>query len=434
MIRFFIILCLPLSCFAQDKWTLRECVQMAIKNSLTVQQNQLQAQQSQILLTQARMSLIPNTSASLSQGANWGRSIDPTTNQFVTQQLEFQSIDAGASLNLFSGFSAQNNIRQNALSAQAAQQDIQQAKDLLTLNVTLAYLQVLGVEDQLEATRKQADVTRQQVERTATLVEIGTLSPNNLIELKSQLANDELSITSAQNNLRVARLQLLQTMNVPYRADVQLERNDISQQAVKMYEASSEQIFGQAQQQFAAIKAADLRIQSADKGILTAKGRMYPTFTLNGYLSTRYSNTSPLEYGRQLEANLFKYVSVDVRIPIFNGFQNRARWQTAVVNKKLAEVTSQNTRLQLRQGVETAHVNAEVAIERYKALENQVKMLEETFQSVENRYNAGLLNVLDYNISKTNLDRAKLNLIQAKYESFYRTKVLDFYQGKNIMD
>ncbi|MFN8353558.1 MAG: TolC family protein [Spirosomataceae bacterium] len=432
--RRFLLLLLPIVSMAQEKWSLQECVQLGITNNLTVQQNQLLAKQSQILHTQSRLSVLPNTSASISQGANWGRSIDPTTNQFVTQQLEFQSVDMGASLNVFSGFSTQNTIKQNALLTQATQQDIQQAKDQLTLNITLAYLQVLSNEDLLEITRKQAEVTRQQIERTQSLVEIGSLSPNNLIDLKSQLANDELSITSATNTLKIARLQLVQLMNVPYKGDFQLERNNLDQQAVRSLEVSAEQIFGQAQSRFAAVKAADLRIQGADKGLLAAKGRMYPTLTLNGYLSTRYSNTSVLEYNKQLEANLFKYVSLDIRIPIFNGFQNRARWQTAVISKQLAEVSSQNTRMQLRQGVETAHVNAEVSLERYRAVEKQVLALEETFQSVENRYNAGLLNVFDYNVAKTNLDRARQNLIQSRYEYYYRTKVLDFYQGRSITE
>jgi outer membrane protein len=253
-----------------------------------------------------------------------------------------------------------------------------------------------------------------------------------LLDLKSQLAADQLSMISAKNLIKSSYLALCQAMNTPYSENILLERLSAEDKFMGDYGTSKEQVTNMAEKNLAVIKAADLRIDAANWASTVAKGRLQPSVNMYGNISTRNSTTAPLDFKTQLSANLFKYLGLELTIPIFNGFQNKLRLQTATIGQKMAKVQSEGLRLQLSQAIEQAHLNMQNAHDRYKGLSIQSKALEQAFESTNMRFNAGNLNVLDFTIAKTNLDRAKLNLVQAQYEYIFRTKVLDFYQGKKL--
>jgi outer membrane protein len=123
---------------------------------------------------------------------------------------------------------------------------------------------------------------------------------------------------------------------------------------------------------------------------------------------------------------------LNVRIPIFNGYSTKFRLTTAQINQKQSEIQADNVRLLLRQDIDQAYVNFTNSTKRYTALGKQVTALEESFRAAEAKFNVGSLNALDYSISKTNLDRARINQIQAKYDYIFRIKILDYYQNKPL--
>lgn len=417
---------------AQERWSLQGCIATAYRNSPVVEQNQLLAKQNRNALTQSRFALMPTLSASVIQNFFWGRAIDFYTNQFSDQSSRSQGYNLDASINIFSGTSSRNTIIQNGLLAQAAQADIQQSKDQLSILVMGAYLSVLGNEDALLLAQKQVEVTKAQIERSEALVGAGSVAAHVLLDLKAQLANDEMSIISAKNNIKSARLQLLQAMNAPYTTNFTLERLNAAEQLMSQYETSATQISDLAHKNFAIMKAANLRIDATQKGIEIAKGRMLPTVFGYGSVSTRYSTTAPFAYGRQLEGNLFKYLGVQLNIPIFNGYQNRTRWQNAQIAQQIAKAQAKNTSNQLRQAIDLAYINMEQAQDCHKGIEAQAKALAESFEGIESRFSAGNLTILEYTTAKTNMDRAKMNLLQAQYEYLFRTKILDFYQSGKV--
>ena len=295
----------------------------------------------------------------------------------------------------------------------------------------------------------------------------GAIPPAQLYDLKGQLANDEVSIINNQNALNTAKLSLSQLMNVPYNKDLQLEKLNLDQFST-IYDVTPEAVYQQALAQLALVKAAQLRTQSAEKGIKAAKGQLYPTLSLNGNLTTNYSSaatqdvylnstevTTPLyvmvngvkspvisprdnyatekiKYNEQLDNNLFTSVNLGLRIPIFNSLQARSRVKLAQIDQKNAEYVEQATKIELSQAVERAYFNMTAAQERYKALIEQVAAFQESFRSAEIRFNEGVITSVDYLVAKNNVDRANINLITTRYDFVLRTKVLDYYQSKPL--
>lgn len=447
--------------------SLQQCVEFAFKNNLDIKQSELNAQSARVDLKQSRNYLLPGVNGSVEHGLNQGRSIDPFSNTYLNQNLSYANYGLSTGVLLFNGLSYQNAIRQQNLAYQAGEMDVQQTKDNLTINIIVAYLQVLSAEDLLVQIRNQSDLSQKQVERLEILNQEGAITPSQLYDLKGQLANDQISLINTQNQLEAAKLTLAQLMNVPYTGNLKLERIS-TEQFLNRYEGSSASIYQTALQQLAQVKAANLRRESAEWGVKSTKGRLWPSLSLNAGLYTNYSNAartaaligssdqpspdyvlingdkspvyktvndykqSPISYSNQFKNNYSTNVNLALRIPIVNYLQTRNQISKAEISLKNAEYVEQTTKTRLQQAVEQAYLNMTATYNRYKALLDQVDAFQESFRATEARFNEGVLNSVDYLVAKNNLDRATTSLIVAKYEYVLRTRVLDYYQGKPL--
>lgn len=455
---------------ASARLGLQQCIDIAQQNNITVRQGQLTVSNNDLALTQSRQNLLPIANFQTSHSLNGGRSINPQSNQFVQQTINAGNYQLNASATLYNGMTLRNTIKQNDLVLQASQQELNATRNNVSLTVVQSYLNVLTGTEQLNIAQRQADVTRAQLDRTQRLVAAGSAPESNLFDLRATLASNELDIVNAQNTLDLARVSLLQAMNVPINQAFEVESINVPDPGLDPYTATVAQIFDVAATNLPEIKGADLRIRSAALGVQVARGGLYPTLTFSGNLSTLYSSAArqpsstpsgyqpqplyfnqgpdgsynpvigyvpsfgytPLTYGEQIRNNFNRSVSLILRVPIFQGNLSRNRITTAKIQQQNAELNALNTRLQLRQQIETAYTNMRAAANRYKSTQVQVAALERAFQSAESRVNAGAVNAFDYSIAKTNLDRARAQLVQAKYDYVFRTKILDYYQNKPL--
>jgi outer membrane protein len=446
-------------------YNLKQCIEKGIENNLVVRQSGLSVETSEVGWNQARLNLLPNFNGSVSHGINQGRSIDPFTNSYINQQVNFGNYNINGGVVLFNGLSLQNTIRQNALSYQASKMDLQQAKDNLTIDIILAYLIVLSNEDQLLQAKNQAELTNKQVQRLETLVKEGAIRPSDLSDLKGQYAADELNVFTIQSAMETAKLNLCQLMNILYEKDMRLERLDTELFFTK-YPEEAAQIYQKALTDFALVRSAEFRTKSARANVKATRGLLFPTLSFNGSGSSNYSSaatqdvfinttdeastdyvvvggvpspvirkqnnfrTEKIVYGKQINNNIFTSFSLNLRIPIFNSWQLRNRVKLARISEKNFTLVEQATKTELQQNIERAYLNMTTAFDRYKILLLQVEAFSESFRAAEIRFNEGVGNSIDYLTAKNNLDRATSNLIISKYDYVLRTKVLDYYQGK----
>jgi outer membrane protein len=401
------VLMLQVTVMAQPtyRYTLQQCIDTAVTRNIQVRQNSLQAEAAGVNLKQARANILPDLNASFDHGINQGRSIDPFTNTYVNQSVNYAGYGVNSGVVLFSGLSLQNAIRQNAFAYDASRMELQQAKDNLTLNVILAYLQVLNNEDLLASSAKQKELSAKQLERLEILDKQGAISPAQLADVKGQLMNDELAILNLRNSLETSKLALAQLMNVPYHTSMSLERIN-ADEFLTVYIKSNEQVYETALQQFSLVKAVALRKRSAEYALKSARGTLFPSLILGGGLQTNYSSvaqnaTGKIGYNEQVKNNIFSTINLGLRFPILNSFRTRNNIRLADITVRNSELVEENTKVQLRQQIEQAHLNM----------------------------TAGVGTSVDYLIAKNNLDRANINLITAKYDFVLRKKVLDFYQN-----
>ncbi len=452
---------------AQKKLTLQQAIQMGIANNIDVNQSDLQMQKANITLKQSRAQMLPDLNATADHGINQGRSIDPFTNGFVNQKVDYASYGASSSILLFNGLSLHNLIKSNSLGYEASKMELQQAKDNLTISIILAYLNVLSAEDVLENSKSQQVVTGKQVDRLNILNQSGAIAPSQYYDLKGQLANDQLAVADNEAAVETAKLNLAQLLNIAYDKNMDVER--LPDEAFNInYTASPDEVYATALKQFAQIKAVHFRTQSAEKNINYYKGQLYPSLSFSGNINTNYSsaatqsfflnstevpssdyvvvngtqvpvitkqnnyNTKKINYGNQLNNNLFTTVNLGLRIPLFNAWRVRSNVKLAKIDLKNSELVEQNTKTVLQQSIERAYVNLTNSSDKYKILLDQKNSFEESFQSAEIRFNAGAITSVDYLIAKNNLDKTNTNLIISKYDFVLRSKILDYYQGKAL--
>jgi outer membrane protein len=343
-------------------------------------------------------------------------------------------------------------------------------KNDVTLNVVTLYTNVIFNKELLDNSRFQLESAQEQLGRIKKQVEAGALPKSNELNQEAQVATAEVTLINQENALNLSLLQLKQLLQIPGGEQIDVEIPSINTEDLVL-ENSPEQIFGIAKELMPEIKSAMLRVQSAGYGLRSVRGNFYPRLTFTAAAQSNYSSISNtartsisgFELGAdpiglvgptsqpvyayqpvytvvspdyntraQLSDNIFKTFNLQLNIPLFNGLQARAAVQRAVVTKKIAEVTRQESENTLRQSIETAYNDALAASKSYAASMKQVNARNEAYRMTKQRFEIGASNYVEYRISENDLFQAKSDLARAKYNFIFRKKLLDFYQGKSI--
>ncbi|WP_022825007.1 TolC family protein [Hymenobacter norwichensis] len=461
---------------ATGPWTLQRAIDYALENNLTVRQNQLTAENGGAILRQSKAALLPTANLNGTQTWNYGQGVNPLTFAFQNQTTRSNNFSGSTQVTLFQGFQLRNTIKRNTLDYQASLGDIQKSRNDLSLNIASQFLQLVLAEELIRSNQTRLNSTQQQVERTQKLLKAGSVAESNLLDSQAQLASDELSVITAQNQRDIARLQLMQLMNldeasqggfqiqVPELADPD-EQAPLSEDPATTYQTALTLL--------PEIKTAELRVRSAEATVDVARGAYLPRLVFGGSVFTGYSsartvtsvgndstarkttffveqpgggpiiplnvllyqrNTTTLSpnYWDQIDQNLGRQLQFSLNIPILNGLQVRTNVQRSLIGVQQARLNAEQVRLTLRQSIQQAYADALAAQRQFGASRRQVEALTTAYRNAEIRFNNGLLNGTEFNIAKNNLATAESTMIQNKYQFIFRRKVLDFYQGRPL--
>ncbi len=440
----FLMIFVPLiasSATGQEKrWTFRQCLDTALQRNISVNQSRLSNELNKVSLEQTKANRIPSLSASASEGLNFGKNVDPTTNTFVTQAYHSTNIGINSSLNLFNGLQNANTIRQNRINVEAGQFDIEKVKNDVTLNVTTGYLQVLFSYEILEVAKNQAASTAAQVDRTEKLVGAGKAPESDLLQIKSQQATDNLSIITAQNQLDLAKVTLMQLMEIPITDYFDVEV-PVMVEPVMVQLQTNEAIYQKSLEVLPQISSAGLKTNAALMAMKISEGARWPKLTLGGSLNSNFAssrtqgsvvNPEGYPFFSQIWDNIGQSFNLGLSIPIYNNRQIKSNTDRAKINLMTAQLNEQNTKNILRKNVEQTYTDLRAAMKKYDATKEQLSAVEAVYNNSEKKFDVGVMNATDFLIQKNNYIQSQSNLIQAKYDFIFKSKILDFYQGKAI--
>ena len=415
--------------FAQNKMTLKEALDVAIKNNLTYRESQILAEGTNVELMRAKSLQYPRIGFGVGQDLRIGRSIDRFTNSYIEEVYSTNGFGIDATITLFNGFQIKNQIQQNILLKDAGTKGIEAARNLVTINLLQAYLQVLASQELVEVARQQVETSKAQLDRINKMVEAGIVGQAEYFLIRSQLANDEFSFVTTRNALRTNRLQLFQLMNLTPTNNVTFEPLSDEINIYKLDDDFVNSLYQQSLANFPSVKRAELQLRSYDYLIKATKANIMPNISLSANYGAFYSTSNKTEnYVTQINGTRNGSLSLNFSIPILGGLQNRPRIAAVKVQQQLTENVLNTAKLQLRQAIEQSFQSFDAASERYKVATDQVNINQDNIKAVESKISAGTVNSVEYVLAKTNFDRARSNLVQAKYEVLLQQKILDFYK------
>lgn len=437
-----LVILMPLDIFPQQQatktWSLEECIMYAIDNNIQIKQQALQTKFQENTLEQSKLNLLPTLNGQATHNYSFGRALDETTYEFTdNQNIQSNSFYAGGSLNLFNGLQNYNTIRRNKYQLLASELDLQSIKDNISLNIALAYLQILLTGELVNATQNQLQITEQQILKTGKMVEAGSLAKGNLLQIEAQAASEELQLINLQNQLDIAYLNLTQMLELPTPAGFKIIVPEIRVDTNMIITGQVDEIFNQAQGLRPEIKSAELKLTASQFDYKIASGSRSPRISMNHSFSTRYSDiaikpSNPLEdykFSEQLNDNINYGIGFTLSLPVLNGWQINKNIANSKLNIESSRYTLESEKKQLYKNIQQAYADAVAALKKYGASLKAVVSMEESFRFTEQKFNVGMVTPVDYNAAKTQLLNAQSDMSQAKYEFIFKTKVLDFYKG-----
>ncbi|MCB0636912.1 MAG: TolC family protein [Lewinella sp.] len=458
----------------QEVWSLQRCVQYALDNNLQIQQAEVTARNAELDVSFNQFSRLPNLSASVSGGYQFGRTIDPTTNAFNNTSIGFNSFQLSAGATVFSGGRINNSIKQSQFSQRAARLDAQDTRQTIALSVATTFLNVLLAEEQLANAQTQLQLSRQQLERTNRLIAAGSLPANNRLDLEAQVARNEQLVVEGQNSVDMAYLNLKQLMQLDPQQAIRIDRPDLAvNDADLLQQFEVETVYNAALQNQPSVEAAQLRYASAEAGEKVAQAGYYPTLNVFGSLSSNYSSVSrdisnpntdnaqlvessptPVNingepatvtffqiegitypttpYFDQINENFGQSLGVSLSIPIYSNHRNNISMERARLNTLSAQVQSQQVQDQLKADVQQAVTAFRAARNSYLAAQRSLESAQAAFDDAQRRFDLGAIGSFEYNDSVDNLDLARVEMTRAKYQFLFNLKVVEFYLGQPL--
>ena len=442
----FILFSSPGIIYSQEKlWTLQECIQYAIDNNIQIKQQVLQTMYQENTLEQSKLNLLPTINGQASHDYSFNRTLDQTTYQYVDQNGQSNRFYLGGNLNLFNGLQNYNTIRRNKYQLMASEQDLQSIKDNISLNIALAYLQILLNNELVTATDNQLQITLQQIEKTRKMYDAGSVAKVNLLQIEAQAASEELQLINLENQLDISYLTLTQMLELKSPEGFRIVAPQISIDTNTVITGKVDEIFSQAQGLRPEIKSAELNLNASELDLKIAQGGRSPRISMSHSVSTMYSNirekflnldpvTFTPVYGEypfseQFNDNLNYGIGFSLNIPILNGWQVNKNIANSKINIDNYRYTLEGEKKRLYKNIQQAFADAVAALKKYSVSMKAVTSMEESFRYTEQKFDVGMVTPVDYNAAKTQLLNAQSDMSQAKYEFIFKTKVLDFYKG-----
>jgi outer membrane protein len=403
------------------KWTLKECVEYALENNISVKQSELDVLTTDIDKLSAIGGFLPTINAGGSVSKNTGLSFDPTTGNSSTTTFLSASGNINLGYNLFDGLRNIRQVQRAEISKLAADYRLSKMKDDISLFVANGYITVILNKANLEVLNSQNAVTKEQIERTIQLVEAGSLPRGDLLEIQATDASEKQNIVNAENAIQISLINLAQLLLI------EDEGYDIVDEGVSS--KSAIEIIENAKANRSEIKIAEQSVAIAQKDVQIAKGSYWPTLRAFLGYDTRYTDGNPISFGDQIYLNDGIGYGLSLSIPILNGFSVKGNVQRNKINLERTKLQLEQAELDLESTVYQAYVDAKGSLKSFEAANTALESQQLAYDYAKERYDVGLTNAFDFSQSKLRFDNTKIELNRAKYDYIFKLKVLELYFG-----
>ncbi|MEG2061964.1 MAG: TolC family protein [Alistipes sp.] len=424
-------------------WSLDACIAYAQEHNIEIKTQELTAESKRITFSESKWAYAPDVSVSNGYNVSSGRVLDPTTYSFVENQtVQGNNTSISAGFTLFGGMSNLHNLRRAKLDLQAELLGVEKTRNDVTLNITAYYLEILCAEESIRNAEQIVATLQIQEEKTAKQVEVRKVTTADLLQIQSQLANAENEVLTARNQLYIAKLNLCQLLEIEDYMNFRTATPEKTLSAIDLLPHGVDEVV-EAAHSLPQVRIAELEIDIARRDVRIAQAAYYPTLSIGAAYGSSFSDArqktfqnadgtyrfEAYPFFEQYKDNANKYLSVSLNVPIFGRLTARKRVQKQKIAVQQAQYALQTMRKQVTKEVNQAWIDTHTAWEKYRSSQKFVATATEAARQVERKYELGVATVVDYNTALDNLVKANSQLLQAKYEYLFKTRIIRFYQN-----
>lgn len=457
------------------KWSIYECIDYAIENNISLQQQVLNAELAQEDVKSAKGSFLPDLRGSASQSWNFGSSIGQNGVR-ISRDTRGNNFGVNTGITLFDGMRNVNTLESAKLGFESTQLQKDILQDDITINILTRYIDILAQKENLKIALDQVSITEKQISQIQEFVNAGVRAKADLLDVKAQLASDKETVVNAESTLELALLSLTELLQISYK-DFDIQDVELNISSVSLLYKDADEIYEKAVTTRAEIKKAQLNIESSELDIEIAKGAYYPSLTFGAGLGTSYQHSqgnrdirleidpnasnnklyfpaidlsdpgnpviveisdprdpSPLiavnnGFGEQLGNNLGYNLGFNLSIPIFNRTHTRININRNIINQKRAENNLAQEKQDLYSTVIRVYNSAKTSLNQYNASKASVEAQEEAFKNAQESFDLGVMTSFEFEQVRIRLLNAQAGFINAKYNFIFRTKALEYYTG-----
>ncbi len=411
-------------------WTLEECINYAFKKNIQVRKSYLTNSTNEVYTKQAKAARLPSLNASINQNFGWNKLQNTNGEDYSFSGNNNTNYSLNSSLSLFNGLKINNKIKQAELDFLSGKYNSETIKESISLSILNAFLQVLYAEEQVKNSQKQIEATTEQLNLAKERLALSIISQSDYFQVKAELASEKLTLANVESQLAIARVNLMQLMDLPVVEDFAISHPDMENVINQNLMPNAQTVYNKALVIKPQVKNAELNKESTALNERIAKADFWPRLSLNAGIGTGYSTlTENINYGTQLNNQINPSVGLSLSIPIFQNKQIQSNVEIAKIGIQNAELDEIDVKNQLRKDIEQACVDVNAAETEYEASLEQYKSIQESYLLANEKFNQGLINSVDFLFERTNLIVAESQLLQSKYNLIFSYKILDFYSG-----
>ena len=425
---------------AQQKWTLRDCIDYAMQNNITLKQSQLNKQTTTETRKQSQAALFPSLSGSTNQSLGYkpwlNTSISTVNNGTVNTSVHKTYYNGTYGLNaswtVWNGNQNHNQVKANKLSEQQAELTVEQTANTIQEKIAQLYVQILYQTEAIDVCRQSLETSQRNEERGRELVEVGKMSKADLAQLSAQRATAEYDLVQAESTLANYKLQLKQQLEITGDQSFDIDvtaAND--QQALTTIPAMTD-VYEQALLLRPEIKNTELALKASEVQLKIAKAGHLPTVSLTGGLGTSTSSNNSKEWGQQVQTNFDASAGIGVSFPIFDQRKAKTAVNKANIQRELALLDQQDKQKKLYATIEGFWLDAQTNQQKFRAASATVESEQQSYDLLQEQFNLGLKNIVELMTGKTSLLKAQQNKLQSKYLTILNQQLLRFYQGETM--
>ena len=425
--------------FAQQTWTLQDCLDYALEHNIQVQKNRISEERGEVSLWQDRGALFPSLSFSTGQSVSYrpftevisvvqGDQVTSTRSNVTYQG----SYGLNANVTLWNGGINYKNIKEQELQNRITALTTQQSELTIQEQIAQLYVQIMYTKEARKVNEQLLKTAQSQYDRGTEMMKQGQMARADVVQLEAQLSSAQYSVVNSETQLANYKRQLKALLELDLNTAFDVAGDTPTDEQVLALVPSAQEAYAKALEVRPEIKSAELSIEAADMQLDIAKRGYLPTIGASASLGSSHSSASENRLGDQMKTNLNMSAGLNLSVPIFDNRRNASNVKTAKLQQLTSKLDLQDKKNTLSSTIEQYWLNANNGQQNYLAAKARVKSQEASYELLNEQFQNGLKNTVDVLQGRDNVISAEQDMLQSKYTALLNIQLLKFYTGEKI--